>query len=1008
MLRVSKRVNMAIKKIDGNYKNNYKKYTANNNGLIQKTSTVPLTFKPNVSLPLGYKYYAVSFGHERVDKGLERFYEFNKNKMPITVRRYVESIDDKSRMTPLNAQKRAFLALEKAKTIEDIKKSFPDEPLFKDLINPMQTKASVGLLASVRENNELLSLLDKDVLKSKENLTVYLVKKIFLEAKTYDEINKDLENDLDEDFKADFRFKNPASSYIQKGTIKALGIHPPMADYQNSLRYTRDGYSDMVGVHISEVQKAFWASLDDNERTVRAKKSVEKFENWWNSHTQDEMLDMIAKQDNVLDMLKDFKKEQNLQKNEMKTPSVSGDLQEKKDISSKHVKVGSSKLGRDELFIKWATNNLKIYEENLSEDQKDKLNLKRMQNAVSRWSGMTSEEKTEYISKMKSGSEPARFAMIDVWNQSKDLILDLSEFLKEKHISKPVDLLFSAQEFSDFQSQIMTEFWALHQEEAREMGLKIALSLQKIKTAMANGNFDNLKKEIMQDREKRIKEIKLLSSAVKTDTVDSQQSSDYMDDFIKAYSIKYGKLLKHLPREFLNDYFNYSKTNLPEDIVRLWTKSIVLGEESLTDEENSKLYKVRSMKGENLNRSNLAIAAAIADILYAATHRPEVYQLVPSEAKNALYMLDMGKDFSLYSCVDNNYFDVTVSKKKIDDARIASLYSFYKQDLTDKEVDDIISGYFWDSLKPNIPHIQTDLQKRLKLTEYNFDKFNYIPTKKIENKDTEAKIRAFVKDYGKSALIIFDDKKSFPMSVKKAFYKRFKQVWNSYYPNTDFPCWYENSDAFELEEKYKTTEFKYAKKYSFLPSSFVKDYFIEFKKEIRDSNFDVETFIKMGCEKNQNTDCSYIACVSKKERPLDAKLKLLSMEEALADVLFDCTNNKNVYELQLEELVDMLGQVSEMKMFPSELLYNDFGEANSHDFSIKASKKPPLHKIPLLYKQYLDEALAVKDEIGEDAEAEILNEMLYVLNPDETDEEKDTLIKKRLCNYKENKSKYTI
>ena len=89
-----------------------------------------------------------------------------------------------------------------------------------------------------------------------------------------------MENDLEPDFKADFKFKNPDSPYIYPTTLKALGIKMPAFEYQQSLRYTRDGYSDMVGENISKAQIEFWNALTNEERTSRAKKSVENFENW--------------------------------------------------------------------------------------------------------------------------------------------------------------------------------------------------------------------------------------------------------------------------------------------------------------------------------------------------------------------------------------------------------------------------------------------------------------------------------------------------------------------------------------------------------------------------------------------------------------------------------------------------------------------------------------------------------------------------------------------------------
>lgn len=78
----------------------------------------------NFELRSKFNDHLMSFG-ARVDKGLERFYDTNKERMPSTLRRYVESMEDKSRLTPLEAQKRAFSKLEFAQTVDDIKKIFP-------------------------------------------------------------------------------------------------------------------------------------------------------------------------------------------------------------------------------------------------------------------------------------------------------------------------------------------------------------------------------------------------------------------------------------------------------------------------------------------------------------------------------------------------------------------------------------------------------------------------------------------------------------------------------------------------------------------------------------------------------------------------------------------------------------------------------------------------------------------------------------------------------------------
>ena len=92
----------------------------------------------------------------RVDKGLIRFYEANANRMPKTVKTYIETLSDKNSKTPLQAQRGAFIALASATSIAQIKDSF-DEPLFDDLKDPSESKATRGVLGVFREINQYLT-----------------------------------------------------------------------------------------------------------------------------------------------------------------------------------------------------------------------------------------------------------------------------------------------------------------------------------------------------------------------------------------------------------------------------------------------------------------------------------------------------------------------------------------------------------------------------------------------------------------------------------------------------------------------------------------------------------------------------------------------------------------------------------------------------------------------------------------------------------------------------------
>ena len=209
---------------------------------------------------------------------------------------------------------------------------------------------------------------------------------------------------------------------------------------------------------------------------------------------KNEKLDLIASQDSILEMMNEYKKSNRAAKKQQKQANAEQTSDKtQKSKTDKRVKVGSVILSRDELFKIWASKNLQIFEASLSEADKDTLHLKRMNRLIQRWRQMTPEEKTDYISKMKSGAEPSRYAMIDAWNNSIDIVKDLSVFLKEKQIYKPADLLYSSQEFSQFQSKVMTEFWQTHADHAIMLGDKIRESNQKLKQLYKEGPLKSSK-----------------------------------------------------------------------------------------------------------------------------------------------------------------------------------------------------------------------------------------------------------------------------------------------------------------------------------------------------------------------------------------------------------------------------------------------------------------------------------------------------------------------------------
>lgn len=904
----------------------------------------------------------IMFG-ARVDKGLERFYETNMDKMPDTVRNYIESLDNKSAVTPMEAQKNAYELLDIAQTPDDIKSAYPEEKLFQDLINPLESRATRGILNSVRENDELLKLSGQGVLKDKENLTVYLVKKIFLENKTIEEINQDLDKDLDEDFKADFKFKNPKAQYVYTSTLASLGIKAPQFEYRQSLRYTQEGYSDMIGDKISEGQRAFWDSLSTEDRTGRAKKSAEKFENWWNSLTRNQILDMIADQKNELDLLKEFKKAQRLEEKANKV--TNNEPEETPRTTRKHTKVGSNKLSQDELFVIWASNQLKIWQASLTEAEKDTLHIKRMQRHTARWKEMTPAEKSDYISKMKAGAEPLRYTMIDAWNHSTKLIQDLSAHLKANQIYKPADILYSSQEFSEFQSRVMTEFWENHPEYSKELGENIQRSQEKIQDAISRGTFEELKKQIMRDKNRRIKEMESFNKkTIQPQTTIETEELTYISDFKSAYYKVQGATLKNLPPEYVADYFKVITEGFSQEQIEAWTRNLKGEDPELGD--NELLTQISQTEPEGSQIINRAIEGALADTLYECTRDPNVYILSHSDMKVALAQIDRGERvIKIGSHKLHQMFEFEIVKKKIDRNRINYLYNQYKQDLDDEDLRAIASEYF---------------------TANDGD---YTP------------LLDYMKTYGKSLNIIFSDKSTYSNLVKAAMFTRFALNMPSSISHAyDCLLLTDKEEPLKKEDELKALKFLISKRFDFVPKVFMNNYLSEFGASIRRSRgLDLEE-VKKGCYKRTDTQSRARLTITPKYnyRTINA-LRALAMEQALADALYEATENQDVYKLQFEELCDNIELFKMIRKFPSES--RTFVSSGGDTISL-AAKRPV--NTNSLQRDYLDYVNQIVDWVNTDVKDDngTLDDLVCILNPDENAPEIDKNVEQRIKIYQLN------
>lgn len=235
-----------------------------------------------------YRDYSVNFT-ERLNRTPENFYaqEFNRNNMPVTVKDYLfENFDERHHMPPAQLQREAYQYLALADNVNEVKDLYNNEPLFKDLKSIDDTKPSKGILLLLKWDKQTSNTpIFKD--KSNNDLTVYLLKKVYLEGKTLDEINKDFDKDTTEEIKRELGVKD--GKYFAQSTLRSLGIRYPNLSYYNSFLATRNDkeyvppvrkpsthtVSDETRQKLSEASKSWWAGLNEIERTEQIKKMME-------------------------------------------------------------------------------------------------------------------------------------------------------------------------------------------------------------------------------------------------------------------------------------------------------------------------------------------------------------------------------------------------------------------------------------------------------------------------------------------------------------------------------------------------------------------------------------------------------------------------------------------------------------------------------------------------------------------------------------------------------------
>lgn len=185
--------------------------------------------------PIAYQDYNISFG-ERLFRTPANFYaqDFNKKNMPYSLKHYLDGdYEDRQNIPPAQMMKIVFndINANGVNTLEDVKKLYPDEPLFENLHSMSKKKYREGILAEITLMHDDKKSLFKN---GKDDLGMYILKKIYLEGKTLKEINKDFKKDVSKYY--------DGLSDIDYSTLAAFGIKFPKTSFWHSFIVTREDF----------------------------------------------------------------------------------------------------------------------------------------------------------------------------------------------------------------------------------------------------------------------------------------------------------------------------------------------------------------------------------------------------------------------------------------------------------------------------------------------------------------------------------------------------------------------------------------------------------------------------------------------------------------------------------------------------------------------------------------------------------------------------------------------
>ena len=215
--------------------------------------------------------------------------------MPETMKNYLfDDYEDRQNMPPAQMMRLVFDDINETKSLEQVKRIYPKEPLFSNLRDIPNRNARTGVIAEI----ELMKQDDKSLFKNgQDNLGLYLLKKIYLEGKTLKEINKDFQKDISVYYKG--------LSPIKYETLSAYGIKFPNNAFWKSFVATREDFPyEYKPRKIIAPRNNVSNNIHKVEKTIVEKKKFDKVKDWEIDKLADAMIKGMGSQEETKKQIK--------------------------------------------------------------------------------------------------------------------------------------------------------------------------------------------------------------------------------------------------------------------------------------------------------------------------------------------------------------------------------------------------------------------------------------------------------------------------------------------------------------------------------------------------------------------------------------------------------------------------------------------------------------------------------------------------------------------------------